>query len=225
MKKILIFIGLLGFISCLKDPNDGVIRETEIITDGKKWTLQIGSTYEEVFAQLQTLGNEKNFSSVEIINRKTYASLEGIEDFWKYYNYLYLNKKGEIYPQRVIILCKDEKVSEIEIGGSLMASIERFPTDFSQEKAIQKEDTIERAYEKLADILKDSQYGNYELFFYHKDLQKPFDPDMKNYAQWYFAMSYSVNQNRKATSSVVLSFSDGKLSKMEHTYTETDVYN
>lgn len=62
-QRLLLFIIVISVLfSCVKDKE---FPSVENIIKGGKWTIQIGSTAEEVYYQLQILGPEKKFNFQE----------------------------------------------------------------------------------------------------------------------------------------------------------------
>ena len=215
MKKIFlstIFLTFLIFISCLKDSGENQdVQKTEIITEGEKWTLRIGSTPEEVFTQLQTLGAEKKFQQILLTEKKPFSNPKEIDGFWQYYDeIIIIDKTSE---RSYIVVFEIDKVKGIHLSGIGFPPVEAFPENMNSNQSIVRGDTALQVYEKLLKIY-EAQPFNISLAF--KSLNKKFDPDMVNHKNWIF----SFHPKARAFSQVQLDFKDNKLNKITHIYSE-----
>lgn len=220
-KIVLLILPLLLIISC---ENDDSFPKTETITNGTKWTLQIGSTPIEVYSQLQKLGLEKNFQDVDLVDRKALAGPDEIKSDLSLYSAITLEAPSERI-ERVLIQFHENKVQSLEKGGALLDNIEKWPENLSYESTIHVNDPIEEIQQKLFAIYQNPLYENYKILLSGKWLEKPFDPEMANYHEWHFAFNTSINSSRSGSSSVNLFFQNGKLSKILHHYNEGDIVN
>lgn len=220
MKRIILIFAVLFLFSCELGNN---YPQIENITNGGKWTLQIGSPPEEVYSQLHKLGAEKKFDAVAIVYRKPFSKPEEIQNYLGLYRAITLqNKSGVI--DRVLIQFSQDKVSSIETGGAMLDATSSWPQNASDGIAIHVNDPIDKMYEKLLAIYQIPTYNNYQIILPDKSLEKPFDPDMANYSEWGFTFSYEVKPGRGGISSVRLFFKNGKLSTIRHEYNEADIY-
>lgn len=209
---VMVFFPVLIFTSCLKT-EDGT--EVETITKGEKWGIRIGSTPEDVFSRLQSLGREKGFYDVAIVYRQPYADPTGIQHHLDFYDGVTLrnNRSGRL--ERAVIRFSDDVVDAINVGGALPTETDRWPTDVPEEVAITKGDPVGKLYEKLLAIYQQPDYSDYGIVLPDKTLRKPFDPDMENYNEWAFTFFEDTdNVNKKARSSVRLYFDRGRLDKI-----------
>src|SRR5690606_32272826 len=77
MKKvILLCISFIGLVSCFDQKE--TLRVTDIVK-GQQWNLKIGSSPEEVYYQLQELGEENGFNDITLVC-KSRENLESIGD-------------------------------------------------------------------------------------------------------------------------------------------------
>lgn len=220
MKKLgFILISFLSLVSCLKDIDDDYRHKQveEIITEGKKWTLQIGQTPAEVYAQIQALSKEKKFSSLYIPKKRS-IKVEELKNFQNYYDRIDFVIKTE--HKNITFFFKDDKIFDLgESRGDLgiIVRYKYFPKDIEQENAVQVGDTSEKVYQKLLKIYETPKYrDNFVINLNIKTLEKPFDPDMVNYDNWNFQIYYGGGK----LSIVDLFFREGKLSQIKHIYSE-----
>ena len=223
MKKLILLVVpmLFLFFSCGQDDTFPRIENT---TSGEKWTLKIGSSPTEVYAQLQKLGTEKNFGSVAIVNRKPFSKPEEIQNYFGLYQAITLQTKSGVI-ERALILFNQDKVSSIEVGGAMLDSTNAWPQNTSNEIAIHVNDPIDKIYEKLLAIYKIPTYSDYQIILPDKSLEKPFDPDMANYDEWAFDFSKNISTGTVGRSSVRLFFNNQKLVKIRDEYSEDEVVN
>ncbi len=216
MMKNMIWLActILSFSSCLKN-NDS--SHTETITKGSKWTLTIGSSPAYVYAQLQVLGKEKNFSSLAIVSRKPYSKPEEIQNLIGYYNSITIQSNQGVIDGAFIQFIQDT-VNSIDAGNAMLDSVSMWPQDISVEKAIQVQDSVSIMYQKLLGIFQIPSYSNYQIFLSDKPLNKPFDPDMANFDQWGFGFSENITTETTRDYSVTLFFENGKLVKVTDYY-------
>lgn len=221
MKRIILLIfPVLFLFSCELENN---YPQIENITNGGKWTLQIGSSPIEVYSQLHQLGIEKKFDAVAIVYRKPFSKPEEIRNYLGLYRAITLQSKSGVI-DRVLIQFNQNKVSSLETGGAMLDATSSWPQNASEEIAIHVNDPIDKVYEKLLAIYQMPTYNKYQIILPDKSLEKPFDPDMANYDEWGFAFSYEVKPGRGGISSVRLFFKNGKLSRIRHEYNEADIY-
>ena len=215
MKKLIwASCAILLFSSCLKN-NDS--SHTENITKGSKWTLTIGSSPADVYSQLQALGQEKSFSSVAVVYRKSYFKPEDIQNFIGYYNAVtVLSNQGVIDGASIQFV--QDTVNSIDAGNAMLDSVSMWPQDISGEKAIRVHDSISEVYQKLVGIFQIPKYNNYQIFLSDKPLNKPFDPDMANFEQWGFSFSENITTETTRDYTVDLFFKDNQLVKITNSY-------
>ena len=222
MKRTLLFILSVLFLFSCKKGSDLPLVET--ITSGSKWNLQTGSLPEDVYSQLQKLGEEKQFTDVAVAYRHPYSKPEDIKGNFSFYRALTL-QSNTAYIERVLIQFRDDKVSSIHAGGAMLDSISQWPRDTPDESTIHNNDPVSGVYAKLLAIYQIPAYSKYQIILPDKSLEKPYDPDMAHYNEWGFTFSHEVKPGRTGTSNVTLYFSNGKLSKIRYEYNEADVYN
>ncbi len=174
--------------------------------------------------QLQKLGQEKVFSDVAVVYRKSFSNPEDIKALLPFYNAITLQRNAEpIY--RVLIFFNQDSVSSIQAGGGMLDDIAQWPQDTPGEATIHQSDPMETIYPKLLAIYQLPAYGGYQIILPDKPLDKAFDPDMANYTQWAFTFSTDVRPGVVGTSFVRLYFDGGRLNKIVDTYNEGNVYN
>ncbi|NQX39926.1 hypothetical protein SAMN05421820_106328 [Pedobacter steynii] len=222
MKRIFILIiPILVLFSCKKENNTPRI---ETISKGSKWGLQIGSSYSDVYAQLQQLGKEKNVNDVDLVKQQSFSNPDEIKNRVTFYNLISLETNtGKL--ERVTIQFDGDKIISIDAGSALPKESPKWPLDVPDEIAIYKNDPINALYTKLKAIYQIPAYKNYQITLPGKPLGKPFDPAMANYEEWAFSFFMDVKPGKTGRSSVRLYFKNGKLSKIKHEYEEFDVYN
>lgn len=221
MKRIILLIfPVLFLFSCELEDN---FPQIENITNGGKWTLQIGSSPIEVYSQLHQLGIEKKFDAVAIVYRKPFSKPEEIQNYLGLYRAITLQSKSGVI-DRVLIQFNLDKVSSLETGGAMLDATSSWPQNALDEFAIHVNDPINKVYEKLLAIYQIPTYSDYQIILPDKSLEKPFDPDMANYDEWGFSFSYEVKPGRGGISSVRLFFKNDKLSRIRHEYNEADIY-
>ncbi|WP_447641236.1 MULTISPECIES: hypothetical protein [Chitinophagaceae] len=223
MKRTLFLIATTLFLfSCVKNAN---FPKEENITKGSKWNIQIGSTPETVYTQLQQLDKDKKLGLVAIVGRKPFRNIDSLKNLLPYYNAFTVQSTiGRI--DRALFFLDSNKISSIEAGNALPIESNRWPLDISNQMAIYPKDSLDITYLKLQTILQINSYSNYNFILPDKPLNKPFDPDMGNYKEWGFAFSEKVNNNnvyRNYTAN--LFFNNSKLSKITISYKEDQAYN
>lgn len=217
----LLLFPMLLIAGCIKDDS---FPQVENITKGEKWTIKIGSTSEEVFSQLQSLNEEKNFNSVSVGYRQALATPEQVQKYLGMYDAITVETKtGKI--NRALINLNQTEVTLIETGGAMLDTVSSWPQDVPNDIAIHSGDQLSAMYNKLLEIHQVSPYNDYEIILPNKPLDMPYDPDMANYSEWHFAFSEEVNVGIGGNSSVDLFFNNGKLSKIRHEYSEHEIYN
>jgi hypothetical protein len=217
---LLIFPVVLLF-SCKKENSLPLV---ETITKGSKWGLEIGSSYVDVYRQLQALAKEKDFNEVALVYRQPFSNPQQIQPLLNFYHSVTLMNNTAVI-DRVFIEFPNDTVKSISAGGALPAEISKWPQDVSDETAIHKNDLVANIYPKLLAIYQMPAYNNYKIILPDKPLKKPFDPDMANNNEWAFSMSQVVKPSIRGTSSVRLLFKNGKLDKIHHEYNEAVVFN
>lgn len=222
MKRIFVLIiPMLLLFSCKKENNS---PRVETISKGSKWGLQIGSSYSDVYTQLQQLGKEKNVHDVDIVRQPFFSNPDEIKNRIAFYNIISLETNtGKL--ERVIIQFEGDKISSIDAGAALPKESPKWPLDVPDEIAIYKNDPVNILYNKLKAIYQVPAYKNYQIILANKPLGKPFDPAMANYEEWAFSFFIDVKPGKTGRSSVRLYFKNGKLNKIKHEYEEFDVYN
>ena len=222
MKKMILFVlpVLFLFLSCTQDD----FPQIENTTRGKKWTLQIGSSPTEVYNQLQKLGIEKEIDAINITYKKPFSKPEEIQNHFVFYHAITLQTKSGVI-ERAVIGFDQDKVSSIETGGALLNTTSAWPSDISDEIAIQINDPIDEMYEKLLKIYQIPAYSDYQIILPDKLLEKPFDPDMANYNEWRFSFVTNLGANKFGRSFVSLFFKNEKLVRIRHEYNENEMVN
>ena len=86
MRKLFLIVSASLFLISCSIGDD--FPRIENIRKGNKWTLRIGSTPAEVYAQLQELNKEKKVERVEIVGRKDFLKPEEVRDIISLYDYL-----------------------------------------------------------------------------------------------------------------------------------------
>jgi hypothetical protein len=222
MKKIILLLLPFLSFSCIKDDN---AAKVENITKGSKWNIRIGSSYSEVYSQLQQLGNEKQFYEVAVVRQQPLTKVEDLQNRFMYYSSLYLETTGAKTEQVYLGLGKDN-ITALQIGGLAPGETIKWPLNAADDIAIHKNDPLNTLYNKLLVIYQMPQYkDNYRIILSNKPLNKQFDPNMVNYEEWAFDFSANIDgTQRTGRSSVRLLFKNGKLNKIVHTYDEAEVY-
>lgn len=222
MKKIilLLFTGILSF-SCM---NDDDFPQIENITKGKKWTLEIGTSPSEVYKQLQELSEEKKINSVNITYRTPYSKPEEIQSDISLYNAITIETTSGVL-ERALIQFDNNKVSSIEKGEGLLNPIQNWPEDQPTDISININDPVEIIMEKLIAIYQIPMYQDYQITLPPKWLEKPYDPDMKNYDEWFFTFSENISSSKDGRNSVKLYFKNDKLIKIKNVYEEFEFVN
>ncbi len=221
MQRVVFLVFTVLFLSSCEQENN--FPRIENITSGEKWTLQIGSSPEEVYSQLFILGTEKKFDAVAIVYRKPFSTPEEIKNYLGLYRALTLQTKSGV-TERVLFQFNQNKVSSIETGGAMLDATSSWPLNISDEIAVHVNDPIDKLYEKLLAIYQIPTYSDYQIILPDKSLEMPYDPDMANYNEWGFSFSYEVKPGRGGISAVRLFFENGKLSRIQHEYNEADLY-
>jgi len=222
MKKIILLLIPVLLLSCKKD--DGSPK-VENITKGSKWNLKIGSSYAQVYTQLQQLGTEKKFQDLSVVKQQPVTKPEELQNRLAYYRSVNVeNTMGTL--DWALIGIGQEKISTIYATNETLKGAAKWPSDLPDETAIHPDDPLNTAYTRLVAIFQLPKYkGQYRLSLSDKPLDKPFDPNMVNYDEWAFTFHVDIGNTLKSgRSSVRLYFKNGKLDKIQHTYEEFDVY-
>lgn len=224
MKKIipLFFTSLLFLSSCL---NDDDFPRIENITKGKKWTIKIGSNASQVYEQLQELNLEKQFNTVAVVYRKPYTKPEEIKSDISLYNAISLETTSGVLERTMITFGQDDKVSAIEVGGGLLATIQKWPENQTNDISINVNDPINVIKNKLIGIYQIPAFQDYQIILPDKLVTKPYDPDMSNYGEWAFSFSENISSMRDGRNSVRLYFKDNQLVRIRNEYEEFDYLN
>ncbi|MBN9381848.1 MAG: hypothetical protein J0H74_13845 [Chitinophagaceae bacterium] len=222
MKGLLLpaFSAILLF-SCIKGNN---FPRVETITLGSKWGLTIGSSPEDVYRQLQTLGSEKNFSHVAVVGRQPFSKPPDVENLVGLYDAITLQSNSGVV-DRVIIEFLRDSINYISAGGGLPGEVVQWPQGAPDETAFHKGDAVDRIYPKLLAVYQMPAYSGYQIILPDKPLAKPFDQDMAKYEQWGFSMAERIKPQVEGIYSVRLFFQNGKLSKIWYQYNEGTVVN
>ncbi|WP_299670120.1 hypothetical protein [uncultured Polaribacter sp.] len=205
-------------VSCIDEDS---FPQIETITEGKKWTLEMGSSPSEVYTQLQEFNLEKNFNTVAIAYRQPYSSPEEIKSDISLYNSISLQTTSGVL-ERVLISFDQDKVSAIEKGGGLLDPIQYWPENQPNDISIHVDDPLEIIQQKLIAIYQISTYQEYQIILPDKLLAKSYDPEMKNYEEWLFVFSESISSLREGRTYVRLYFKNEKLVKIRTEYEEFD---
>ena len=211
---------LLMLWSCSK--RDDSPRVTAI-TQGSKWTLQIGSSPEETYRQLQALQEDRNFDRVALIHRPSYVAPEDIKDLLPYYDAMTLQSNtGRI--NRAVIRWGRDTILSVETGAGLLDVVHGWPLNYPEEMSLEQGDPTDRVYEKLSRIWQIPDYQQYQIILPDKPLNLDYDPDMAHYDQWAFTFSVDLGSGRYGQYSVRLFFKKHRLAKVEITYGEGQAY-
>lgn len=222
MKKItLLILPILLFASCV---NDDTFPKIENITKGTKWTLQIGSNPAEVYTQLQELGLQKNFSDVTIAYKQPFLNPKEIKSDLSLYKGITLQASTEPIA-RILIQFDKNKVKSIEKGGGLLEPITKWPDNMSDKATIHQDDAIVDIQSKLVAIYQNATFENYKIILSPKWLERPFDPEMAANNEWHFSFNTDITSSKSSSSSVSLFFSNAKLVKIQHVYSEASTMN
>lgn len=223
MKNYITLIAIMFFaISC--EINDDDYPKIESITRGTKWNLEIGSTHEEVYTQLQELSVTKNFDAINIVNRQPFLKPKDIQNDLSLYRSISLKTNSGV-AKRILIQFDGQKIISIEKGGAHLDTISKWPEDTPNESAILINDQISEINQKLSNIYQISAYQNLQIVLSDKWIEKPYDSDMTNYNKWSFAFLEDINSERSGFSSVRLYFDNEKLIKIRHEYKEAGIVN
>lgn len=217
----IVFLPVLLMIvsGCLKE-DFPVIQD---ITKGSKWNLRIGDSYDNIYQSLQELGIEKEFYSVVIVGRTAMESPAEIQDFLPYYNALTIqNTVGRV--DRLLVGLDSSRVTELYAGGAMLDSVDHWPEQYTDGAVIRQGDSFEELQMALEALHSLEEYMTYRFIFPDKPLDLAFDPDMKNYAQWYFTFDDATDSSGiQGTSQVRLYFENGKLVRIHHVYNENEI--
>ena len=216
-------------MSALLFSTTGCIKEDfpkiEDITKGGKWDLNIGDSQESIYQKLQDLGKEMGFDRIAIVGRSAYDNAADIFESLPFYSWLIM-KSTMGREDRVLIGMEDGQVTTLQGGGSMLDSLNHWPDPFTGEAVIRQGDTYEELQVALEAIHVIPQYSTYQFLLPDKPLGLPFDPDMRNYGQWYFTFFHAVDQpGVQGRSQVRLYFEDEKLVRIHHVYDEFEVVN
>ena len=222
MKKQILFLMTISMLfSCSNDDN---FPQIENIENGKKWTLEIGSSLIDVYAQLQELSLEKNFNTVDFIYRQPFSKPEEIQSDISLYNSISLETTSGVL-ERILITFEENKVISIEKGGGLLDYIQKWPENQPNNVSINIEDSVDIIKQKLIAIYQIPIYQGYQITLPPKLLSKPYDPEMKNYDKWFFTFFENISFNKDGRNSVKLYFKNDKLVKIRNEYEEFDLIN
>lgn len=217
MKKLSLLIPLMLFLaSCVKDNS---FPRIENITKGSKWNLEIGNSPEKVYSHLQLLGKEKNFNRVAVVYRKSYSTPEEIKNAIGFYDAITLQSSSGVIERTVITFVKDT-VSSIEMGGGMIDPVAAWPQELPGNEAIQINDQVNEVYLKLLRISQLPAYSRYQIILPDKPLDRPYDPDMANYDEWYFTFSGNLSNQKTGSNSIRLYFKNHRLIKIVNEYNE-----
>ncbi|WP_144961451.1 hypothetical protein [Gillisia sp. Hel_I_86] len=220
-KIVLLLLTVLLSLSCM---NDDDFPQVENITKGKKWTLKIGSSPSEVYEQLQVLNIEKQFNTINVTYRKPYSKPEEIQSDISLYNSISLETTFGVL-ERILITFEEDKVISIEKGGGLLDYVQKWPENQPNNISINIDDSVDIIIEKLIAIYQIPTYQDYQITLPPKLLSKPYDPDMKNYDEWFFSFFENVSFNKDGRNSVKLYFKNDKLIKINNVYEEFEFVN
>jgi hypothetical protein len=221
MKKLFLFlIPAFLLFSCKKDNNNPPDLETT--TAGTKWGLKIGSSYADVYAQLQQTAEQNDIQWVDIINQKqTFDKLEDIQSRVKFYSMITIEKGGPT--NQTTFIYDTETITGILVPGG--DAVDKWPQGASDKTALVKNEPVANLYTKLLAILKKPEYSGYKITLSGKNLKKDYyDPDMGNYKQWSFYISKTPKENVLGQYHVTVTFNSGKLVAIRTEYKESGIY-
>lgn len=217
MKRIfLLLIPALSLFACKKGNN---FPTQETITIGGKWGIRIGSSFADVYAQLQTLGKEKNFDAVSLVYLQPLASPEELKPHLDYYNAFTLMSNSAVI-NHVLVQFAEDKVTSISAGGALPDDVAKWPSGSPDDIAIHVGDPVSDLYTKVAAIYQLPAYGIHQIILPDKPLARSFDPAMAGQNEWAFSFTTNIRPSVTGTSFVRLYFGNGKLVKIYHQYNE-----
>lgn len=219
MKQLLpLLFACILFSSCNKGDNSYPIIED--VTTGSKWGMHIGNNAADVYTQLQTLGQQKQFTEVELVGPSTFDQPADIGERVILYSGISFEEKDNVHPNRVIIRFWNGKVSDILAGGSLPDAATRWPVTAPDDKAILQNEPLDHFYEKLQAIAASGALEGYALRLGAKLLPQFYDPNMAAFERWHVAFT-----NGAGNSAVDLYFKVGRLHRIHHEYSESQLYN
>lgn len=221
MKKIIFALAAMVFLFSCTDKNRNSTK-VEDITEGGKWTLEIGSTQEEVYQQLVELGEEKDFQYINVVGRPYYDKPEDIEGILPYYDLLGLILTPQQVQDRAYFFIGDNKIDSIYNGLNTLSKVNQWPVKETYENPFLPGDTFEEFYQKLDELYEDTYYSNYKIAVSTKPLDRPFDPGMEKFSQWVFHVSEKSEDNITRENDVTIQFDeDGKLSLIRIVYQDS----
>ena len=224
MRKLNLRVGFILLITLSGCFPDDDLPRVENITNGSKWTLQIGSSPVAVYSQLQELSIDKNFNDVAIVYRQPYSSPGEIQSDISLYNAITLETNSG-RTERIVFQFDQDNISSIEKGGAMLESISTWPENVSDEISINVNGPLNNLREKLIAIYEIPAFEQHQIILPDKPLGKPYDPDMENYEEWAFSFSENISALRDGRNNVRLYFQNGKLVKIRNEYDEFELVN
>ena len=210
MRRYLLLILLPTLLlSCLReDPLVGPV--TTEVTKGSRWNLRIGSTPEEVYADLQVLGIEKSIHQVAVVGQLPFATPQLLNNRLDLYDALSLQTTSG-RSDRVLFQFADDTVSYVYAGGGMLESVSRWPEEVAEEAAIAAGNPISDIKRKLIDLYRSPDYAAYELVLSDKPLGRAYDPVMEHFSEWSFTFFERVAPPYEDSYTVRLIFDNSRL--------------
>lgn len=218
--KYSLLLPLIFFLACFsKDPLQGPV--TSEIKKGGKWTLRIGSSPEEVYAQLQALGLEKGFDRVAVVGRTAVATPAELPADLATYDALTLQTTdGRL--ERIQFEFSGDTVSGVFAGGGRLDSVGRWPAG---DVAIDRGDAVADVRDELTVILGRPEYAGYELVLPDKPLPRAYDPGMAELSEWRFVFFEDRDPPYQDRYTVRLLFEGDRLRSLQVTQQRFELVN
>lgn len=218
---ILIITALFG--SCKKEqvnpeiiiePPLSIIIQSDTLTTGQWWGLNIGDTIPNIYKTIQNIQTEKQIKHLGIVGN-VFTKLEDIQSTITLYNSLLLNEKNGS-ASGIQVYFANNKVKSIWTNSG--TELSRWPSNTDNAATIAKDDPIEHIYSRLTNIKRIDAFANKfeRISLFDKDISKAYDAQMSKSPQWYF--SATVSDKRFYV--VELNFSSGILTSVYATLSE-----
>lgn len=207
-----------SIISCEKFDSpaseDPKVISVDTLRSGQKWGLVIGDSCTDVYAALQELEIAEGLDYLGIASN-VFTRLEDIEARIPLYTSVFLDET-QATTTGIQIYYSDNKVKSIWMNNGMQLT--RWPLDTDSSAAISVNLPVDSIYNRLVNIRSNESYAKLfqRISIFYKNLETPYDPHMKQSAQWHFG--FGVNSARFYQ--VILNFSSGRLSSMIYTLYE-----